>query len=103
MFFGARLAFWRVGLGIMVWTGQTPVFYTVRFVGNLLNLITRLVPNYISGPLAVIGGLLFIILGANSDARRHYRSFATWGNNEDNLWDAIATHRRLRQRPSHRS
>ncbi|MEL7520163.1 MAG: hypothetical protein AAGJ80_00865, partial [Cyanobacteria bacterium J06553_1] len=36
-----------VGLGIMVWLKLTPVFYTVKFVGNLLNLITRLVPNYV--------------------------------------------------------
>ncbi|KPQ37618.1 MAG: hypothetical protein HLUCCA11_00795 [Phormidesmis priestleyi Ana] len=87
-----------VGLGIMVWTGQTPVFYTVRFVGNLLNLITRLVPNYISGPLAVIGGLLFIIWGQTRTLGAITEVLLP-GNNEDNLWDAIATHRRLRKGP----
>jgi uncharacterized cofD-like protein len=87
-----------IGLGVMVWLKLTPVFYTVKFVGNLLNLITQLVPSYVSGPLAVLGGLLLLIWGQT-------RTFSTIvevllpANGEDNLWDAIATYRRLHRGP----
>ncbi|WP_228021942.1 gluconeogenesis factor YvcK family protein [Vasconcelosia minhoensis] len=87
-----------VGLGLMVWLKLTPVFYTVRFVGNLLNLFTQLVPSYISGPLAILIGVLLIVwgqtrtLGAVTEVLLPVSS-------EDNLWDAIATHRRLNRGP----
>ena len=87
-----------VGLGIMVWLKLTPVFYTVRFVGNLLNWITQLVPNYISGPLAIVGGLLFIIWGQTRTLGAIVEVLLP-ANGEDNLWDAIATHRRLSRGP----
>lgn len=94
----STLGIFSVGLGIMVWLGLTPVFYTVRFVGNLLNLITRLLPNYVSGPLAVLGGLLFIIWGQTRTLNAIVEVLLP-ANEEDNLWDAIATHRRLRKGP----
>ncbi|MEM6453291.1 MAG: gluconeogenesis factor YvcK family protein [Cyanobacteria bacterium P01_D01_bin.105] len=94
----STIGIFSVGLGIMVWLGLTPVFYTVRFVGNLLNLITRLLPNYVSGPLAVLGGLLFIIWGQTRTLNAIVEVLLP-ANEEDNLWDAIATHRRLRKGP----
>ncbi|MGD1896860.1 MAG: uridine diphosphate-N-acetylglucosamine-binding protein YvcK [Phormidesmis sp.] len=87
-----------IGLGIMVWLKLTPVFYTVRFVGNLLNLITRLVPNYVSGPLAVGGGLLLLVWGQTRTLGAIVEVLLP-ANGEDNLWDAIATHRRLNRGP----
>ncbi|MGB3573502.1 MAG: gluconeogenesis factor YvcK family protein [Phormidesmis sp.] len=87
-----------VGLGIMVWLKLTPVFYTVKFVGNLLNLITQLVPNYISGPLAVMGGLLLLVWGQTRTLGTIVEVLLP-ANGEDNLWDAIATHRRLNRGP----
>ncbi len=96
--FLSTVGIFAVGLGIMVWLKLTPVFYTVKFVGNLLNLITRLVPNYISGPLAILGGLLFIIWGQTRTLGAIVEVLLP-ANGEDNLWDAIATHRRLRKGP----
>jgi uncharacterized cofD-like protein len=96
--FLSTLGILAVGLGIMVWLKLTPVFYTVKFVGNLLNLITRLVPNYVSGPLAVLGGLLFIVWGQTRTLGAIVEVLLP-ANGEDNLWDAIATHRRLRKGP----
>ncbi|MEL6816230.1 MAG: gluconeogenesis factor YvcK family protein [Cyanobacteria bacterium J06598_3] len=87
-----------VGLGIMVWLKLTPVFYTVKFVGSILNLITRLVPNYISGPLAILGGLLFIIWGQTRTLGAIVEVLLP-ANGEDNLWDALAAHRRLSRGP----
>ncbi len=82
----------------MVWLKLTPVFYTVRFVGNVLNLITRLLPNYVSGPIAVLGGLLFIIWGQTRTLRMVTEVLLP-ANGEDTLWDAIAAHRRLNRGP----
>ncbi|MEO0769518.1 MAG: gluconeogenesis factor YvcK family protein, partial [Cyanobacteria bacterium J06649_4] len=87
-----------VGLGIMVWLKLTPVFYTVKFVGKILNLITQLVPNYVSGPLAVLGGLLLLIWGQTRTLGAIVEVLLP-ANGEDNLWDAIATHRRLNRGP----
>jgi len=52
-----------VGLGVMISLKLTPVFYTVQFLGAALRFITNLVPNFVSGPLAVFLGLLFILWG----------------------------------------
>ncbi|NJM95989.1 MAG: YvcK family protein [Phormidesmis sp. RL_2_1] len=87
-----------VGLGIMVWLKLTPVFYTVKFVGNVLNFITRLIPSYVSGPLAIVGGLLFIIWGQTRTLFSIVEVLLP-ANNEDTLWDALATHRRLIRGP----
>ena len=87
-----------IGLGILVWLRLTPVFYTVRFVGNLLNLITQLIPNYVSGPLAVVGGLLLLIWGQTRTLGAIVEVLLP-ANDKDNLWDAIATHRRLNRGP----
>ncbi|MGB3296528.1 MAG: gluconeogenesis factor YvcK family protein [Phormidesmis sp.] len=96
--FLSTVGIFAVGLGIMVWLKLTPVFYTVKFVGNLLNWITRLVPNYISGPLAILGGVLFIVWGQTRTLGAIVEVLLP-ANGEDNLWDAIATHRRLRRGP----
>ncbi|MEL6854811.1 MAG: gluconeogenesis factor YvcK family protein [Cyanobacteria bacterium J06607_13] len=87
-----------IGLGIMVWLKLTPVFYTVKFVGKLLNLITQLVPNYVSGPLAVLGGFLLLIWGQTRTLGAIVEVLLP-ANGEENLWDAIATHRRLNRGP----
>ncbi|MEO1401656.1 MAG: gluconeogenesis factor YvcK family protein [Cyanobacteria bacterium J06635_1] len=87
-----------VGLGVMIWLKLTPVFYTVKFVGNLLNLITRLIPNSISGPLAIIAGLLLIIWGQTRTLGAITEVLMP-ASSEDTLWDAIATHRKLRRGP----
>ncbi|MBE7380258.1 MAG: YvcK family protein [Leptolyngbya sp. SIO1E4] len=52
-----------VGFGLMTWLKLTPVFYTVQFAGATLRFITDLIPSYVSGPLAVLMGLLFILWG----------------------------------------
>ncbi|MEL7495746.1 MAG: gluconeogenesis factor YvcK family protein [Cyanobacteria bacterium J06554_11] len=87
-----------IGLGIMVWLKLTPVFYTVKFVGKILNLITQLVPNYVSGPLAVLGGFLLLIWGQTRTLGAIVEVLLP-ANGEENLWDAIATHRRLNRGP----
>ncbi len=96
--FLSAVGIFAVGIGTMVWLKLTPVFYTVRFVGNLLNWITQLVPNYVSGSLAVLGGLLLIVWGQTRTLGLITEVLLP-ANGEDNLWDAIANHRRLHRGP----
>lgn len=51
------------GLGLMIWLKLTPVFFTVQFLGATLRFITTIIPSYVSGPLAILTGLLFILWG----------------------------------------
>ncbi|HEY9888034.1 MAG TPA: gluconeogenesis factor YvcK family protein [Candidatus Obscuribacterales bacterium] len=52
-----------VGFGALISLRLTPVFYTVQFLESTLRLLANLIPNYVSGPLAILFGLLFIIWG----------------------------------------
>jgi uncharacterized cofD-like protein len=49
-----------MGFGILIWLKLTPVFYTVQFLGSVLRFIATIIPNYVSGPLAVLAGLMVI-------------------------------------------
>lgn len=51
------------GLGVMISLKLTPVFYTTQFIGAALRFITTIIPSYVSGPLAIGAGLLFIFWG----------------------------------------
>ncbi len=86
-----------VALGIAVWADLTPVYYTIRFVRHGLETFTRIVPNNISGPIALAGGLLFIFWGQS-------RTFDTISEvlmpeREEELVDMLLTHRRLNRGP----
>lgn len=86
-----------MGVGALVWLKLTPVFYTVQLLGSMLSTITTYVPNYVSGPLAVLTGLLLIFwgqsrtLGAITDV--------LMPGNEDALLDVLLTQRRLSRGP----
>lgn len=86
-----------MGLGSLIWLKLTPVFYTVQFLGESLRFITQLIPNYVSGPLAILGGLLLIFWGQT-------RTLGAITNvlmpgNEDELLDVLLTRRRLSRGP----
>jgi uncharacterized cofD-like protein len=87
-----------VGFGAMIWLKLTPVFYTVKFLGNLLGWLTRIFPSYISGPLAILAGFLLIVWGQTRTLGAITEVLLPTSS-EDNLWDAIATHRKLRRGP----
>lgn len=52
-----------VGLGVLISLRLTPIFYTGQLLGSTLRFIANLIPNYVSGPLAILMGLLFILWG----------------------------------------
>lgn len=50
-------------LGIAIWVKLTPIYRLLEFVSGLLENITNIMPNYISGPLAIGVGLFLVFWG----------------------------------------
>ena len=84
-------------LGLAIWTGMTPVFYTLQLLKKFLEWITTVVPNYISGPLIIISGLLFIFWGQNRSLNSITQVLMPEG--DEQLVDRLITHRRLNRGP----
>lgn len=87
-----------VGFGILISLKLTPVFYTVQFLGTALRLLTTLIPNYVSGPLAILGGLLFILWGQTRTLGAITEVLLPPGN-ETELVDVLMQERRLARGP----
>jgi len=86
-----------VGLGLAIWTKQTPIFYLAQFINNLLETITRIVPSYVSGPIAVLAGLLLVLWGQSRSIGAITEVLMPEGDEE--LIDRLMTHRRLHRGP----
>ncbi|MBW4650118.1 MAG: YvcK family protein [Kastovskya adunca ATA6-11-RM4] len=50
-------------LGVAIWVKLTPVFYLIEFMVDILELITTIIPSYVSGPVAIIFGIVLIFWG----------------------------------------
>jgi uncharacterized cofD-like protein len=86
-----------VMLGLAIWSQMTPVFYISQFLGNVLSTIARIIPNYISGPIALICGLLLIFWGQTRSLGAITEVLMPEGDEE--LVDMLMAHRRLRRGP----
>jgi len=84
-------------LGVAIWTGMTPIFYTLQILRKFLGWVTTIVPNYISGPIIILGGLLFIFWGQNRSLNTITQVLMPEG--EEELVDRLLTHRRLNKGP----
>lgn len=84
-------------LGLAIWVKLTPINRLIGFVSQLLELITRLLPNYISGPLAVLIGLFLLWWGQSQTFGSITEALQPEGDRE--LVDVLLTHRRLNRGP----
>jgi len=84
-------------LGIAIWTKLTPVYYLLQFVETALTTIATRVPNYISGPLVVITGLLLLLWGQTRTMGSIHDALKPEDNGE--LIDALMERRRLHRGP----
>ena len=83
-------------LGLAIWVNLTPVYRLIEFISGLLETIARFVPSYISGPFAILFGLLLIFWGQN----RTFGSITEVFKLEDQeLIDVLLAHRRLNRGP----
>jgi uncharacterized cofD-like protein len=84
-------------LGLAVWTGMTPIFYLLQLLKDILGFITTVVPNFISGPLAIIIGLLLIFWGQTRTLNSITQVLMPEG--DEQLVDRLLAHRRLHRGP----
>lgn len=86
-----------VGLGTAIWTRKTPVFRLGQILGEMLETVTRLVPNYISGPLVLLLGFLLVLWGQTRSLNSITEVLMPEG--EEELIDILMTHRKLHRGP----
>jgi len=84
-------------VGIAISTGMTPIFYTLRFMRGILGLIAGSIPNYISGPFLMLGGLLLLFWGQSRTFNSISEVFMPEGDQE--LVDRLLQRRRLHRGP----
>jgi len=86
-----------VALGLAIWSNLTPVFYISELIRDLLRDLTRLLPSYVSGPIAVIAGLLLIFWGQIRSLGAITEVLMPEG--DEQLVDRLMAHRRLHRGP----
>jgi uncharacterized cofD-like protein len=86
-----------VTLGLAIWSNLTPIFYLSELTRDLLRSVTQLIPSYISGPLVLLAGILFILWGQTRSLGAITEVLMPEGNEE--LVDRLMTHRRLHRGP----
>ncbi|MDR9405079.1 MAG: YvcK family protein, partial [Halothece sp. Uz-M2-17] len=84
-------------VGLAIWANLTPIFYLIEFTSGILEAIADILPNYISGPLAIALGLFLIFWGQS----RTVGSISEVLNPDQDkeLIDVLTTHRRLVKGP----
>ncbi|MEG4285609.1 YvcK family protein [Microcoleus sp. A006_D1] len=84
-------------LGLAIWTGMTPIFFLLQLLRNFLTWIAEVIPNYISGPIVIAGGILLILWGQTRSLNSITQVLMPEGNEE--LVDRLLNHRRLHRGP----
>jgi uncharacterized cofD-like protein len=83
--------------GVAIWVGLTPVYRLMDLLSQLLELFTRIVPNSITGPLALVIGVALFLWGQS----RSFDSITEvlQPENKEELVDVLMERRRLNRGP----
>lgn len=84
-------------LGLAIWTGMTPIFFLLQLLTNFLTWLAEVLPNYVSGPIVIAGGILLILWGQTRSLNSITQVLMPEGNEE--LVDRLLNHRRLNRGP----
>jgi conserved hypothetical protein, cofD-related len=84
-------------LGLAIWTGMTPIYYILQLLRNFLGWITTVVPNYISGPLMLVLGIVLVLWSQTRSLNSISEAFHPAG--DEQLVDRLLSHRRLLRGP----
>ncbi|MEI1374489.1 YvcK family protein [Nostoc sp. UHCC 0926] len=84
-------------LGLAIWIKLTPIFWMIELFKNFLGVITNFLPNYISGPLVLLGGLLLVLWGQTRTVSSITKVLRAEGGEE--LIDVLLAHHRLYRGP----
>ncbi len=93
----SAVGFLMVLLGLAIWSRLTPVFYISQFLGKALSVVTDVIPNYVSGPIVLLFGLLFVFWGQTRTVGAVTDVLMPDGDEE--LIDLLTNHRRLQRGP----
>ena len=83
-------------LGLAIWAKLTPIYFLLDLISQLLEIITTYVPNYISGPVAVLLGLFLLLWGQSRTVGSITDAFP---DSDQQLVDRLLNHRRLHRGP----
>ncbi len=84
-------------LGFAIWMKRTPIYHITQFLGEILQTLTDVIPNHVSGPLAIAIGLLLVWWGQTRTLGSITEVLMPGGDEE--LIDVLLTHRRLHRGP----
>ena len=84
-------------LGLAIWVKLTPINKAIQLVEEVLKALATIVPNYISGPLVLLGGLLLIFWGQTRTLSSITQVLRPDGKEE--LVDVLLALRRLNRGP----
>ena len=84
-------------LGLAIWIKLTPIFWMIELFKNFLGVITNFLPNYISGPLVLLGGLLLVLWGQTRTVSSITKVVSAEGGEE--LIEVLLAHHRLYRGP----
>ena len=84
-------------LGGAIWVKLTPIYRLLGLVSQLLELLTEVIPHYISGPLVLVLGAFFVLLGQSRTVGSITNALNPDGDEE--LVDMLLARRRLNKGP----
>ena len=84
-------------LGLAIWIKLTPIYYAIQLIQGVLGVLVNIFPNYISGPLVLLCGLLLIFWGQTRTVGSITQVLRAEGDEE--LIDVLLAHRRLHRGP----
>src|SRR4028118_1357031 len=84
-------------LGVAIWAKLTPIFYLLDVTQRVLEKIATIIPNYVSGPIAITCGLILIFWGQTRTVGSITEVLKPEKDKE--LVDVLMAHRRLNRGP----
>jgi len=84
-------------LGLAIWVGLTPIYRLIEWTTDLLGAIARVVPNSISGPLALALGLFLLFWGQTRTVGSITEVLKP--ESDEELIEMLTTRRRLNRGP----
>ena len=84
-------------LGGAIWVKLTPIYRILQFISQFFDFITDVIPNYISGPLVIIVGLILVLWGQSRTVGSI--TDVLLPDRDEEIVDKLLAHRRLNKGP----
>ena len=84
-------------LGGAIWVKLTPIYRILQVISQFFDFITDVVPNYISGPIVIIFGLVLVLWGQSRTVGSI--TDVVLPDRDEEIVDKLLAHRRLNKGP----